>query len=242
MFRDVTFRTLVPQRQVWSASIAFSYDKRLCNAGRKGIRIRIREYLATQPSRCDQCKETCPVTRQVKPTLEGLIRSDGDPDFGRTSNDTSPLTVYRSFSNTFQGGWPRLIVSRSTAPRLVARPRSSGHTRKSATVERRNGKGTFGAIKSAPRQRRTQAKGRFNPLRGCPCSLALRWMKTISYAQASSRIAGGRVLSPPRLPVGAAWTGSRVGLLPDATDYRRLYRATRWPAGLLTAATQSHCF
>jgi hypothetical protein len=98
MFRDVTYRTVVPQRQVWSASIAFSYDKRLCNAGRKGIRIRIREYLAKQPSRCYQCKDTCPVTRQVEPTLEGLIRSDGDPDVGRTSNDTSPLTGYRSFS------------------------------------------------------------------------------------------------------------------------------------------------
>jgi hypothetical protein len=98
MFRDVTFRTVVPQRQVWSASIAFSYDKRLCNAGRKGIRIRIREDLATQPSRCYRCKDTCPVTRQVKPTPEGLIRSGGDLDFGRTANDTSPLTVYRSFS------------------------------------------------------------------------------------------------------------------------------------------------
>jgi hypothetical protein len=98
MFRDVTFKTVVPQRQVWSASIAFSYDKRLCNAGRKRIRIRIPEYLATQPSRCCRCKETCPVTLQVKPTREGLIRSGGDPDYGRTSNDTSPLTVYRSFS------------------------------------------------------------------------------------------------------------------------------------------------
>jgi hypothetical protein len=46
-----------------------------------------------------------------------------------------------------------------------------------------------------------------------------------------------QALSRPQLPVNAVWTESRMGLLPQATDHRDLYLATRWPAGLLTAAT-----
>jgi hypothetical protein len=236
MLREVTFRTVVPQRQVWSASIAFSYDKRLCNAGRKGIRIRIREYLATQPSRCYQCKEACPVILQVKPTREGLIRSGGDPDYGRTSNDTSPLTVYRSFSEHVSR-WLTEVACVEVNGTKVGRSNTFRWTHEEICDGRaQKWKRTFGTIKSAPRQRRTQAYRRVKPMRGGPTSM-VRWSTKISYAQASSRISGGRVLSPPRLPVGAAWTGSRMGLLPDATDYRRPYRATRWPAGLLTAAT-----